>query len=135
MLHLDNEYRNKREEYITPNKIYDSREINWREVPWNNVQEIKIIIKNNEYSVTNSDPRFKAFIKWRWGGKIAQFDEEGNPVVPKKINIWCIGWTDGVICYMTEIDFHTGKLDRECEYLLDMFKSHIHKDIKGILDG
>lgn len=112
--HLDSEYRRKWETYTTPNKVYDSRITNWHDVPWDEVTKLQANVNGNEYTIDNSDPSFKSFIRWRWGGV-----DRG-----KEINVWCIGWTDGVTCFMNEIEFKDGSMTKKT-YPLEQFKNHL----------
>ncbi|MCK5616129.1 hypothetical protein KAR91_80440 [Candidatus Pacearchaeota archaeon] len=114
--HLDSEYRRRWELYTTPDQVYDSREVNWREVPWEEVIELKASVEGHEYTVDNSGPGFQSFIRWRWGGF------HNNGAIP--INVWCIGWTDGVTCFMKEIEFKDGSMT-EKEYPFEQFKKHL----------
>ena len=117
--HLDIEYRRRWETYTTPDQVYDSRQINWRDVPWKDVTKLQASVRDHEYTVDNTGPKFKSFIRWRWGG----FD------AGRTINTWCIGWTDGKTCFMKEIDFKTGDMV-EKEYPLKQF----HKHLEGVVN-
>ena len=117
--HLDSEYRDRYELYTTPGKRYNSRTTNWHEVPWGKVTKLQAKIKGKKYTVDKSGPSFKSFIRWRWGGV-----DKG-----KQINIWCIGWTDGVTCFMKEIQFKDGSMT-EKEYPFEQFKKHLPEDLR-----
>ena len=116
--HLDSCYRRRWELYRTPNKVYDSREVNWRDVPWDEVYGIEAYVEGQVHTVDNYSPGFVSFIRWRWGGF------HNNGAIP--INVWCIGWTDGVTCFMQEIEFKDGSMT-EKEYPYDQFKKHLGK--------
>lgn len=116
--HLDSEYRRRWELYTTPDQVYDSREVNWRDIPWDEVTELKASVEGHEYVVDNHGPSFKNFIRWRWGG----FHFNGK----EKIDIWCIGWTDGITCFMKEIEFKDGSMT-EKEYPFEEFKKHLKR--------
>ena len=122
--HLDSEYRRRWETYTTPDKTYDSREVNWRDIPWDEVTKLEASVEGHEYVVDNKGDGFKMFIRWRWGGQLAQWDDDGKPIAPKKINVWCIGWTDGVDCFMQEIEFKDGSM-KETQYPFEQFKNHL----------
>ena len=115
--HLDSCYRRRWELYRTPNKVYDSRIINWRDIPWNEVYGIEAYVEGQMYAVDNYSPGFVSFIRWRWGGF------HNNGAIP--INVWCIGWHDGTTCFMKEIEFKDGSM-KEKEYPFDKFKKHLN---------
>ena len=123
--HLDSEYRRRWETYITPTKIYDSRIVNWHDIPWSELTELRASMEGHEYIVDNSDPAFKGFIRWRWGG----FLQGGK----EKIDIWCIGWHDGITCYMQEIQFKDGSMV-EANYPLEEFKNHLGEDYESTIN-
>jgi len=114
--HLDSEYRRRWELYTTPEQVYDSREVNWHDIPWNDVIKLQASVEGHEYTVDNTGPDFQSFIRWRWGGF------HNNGAIP--INVWCIGWTDGVTCFMKEIEFKDGSM-KEVEYPFEQFKKHL----------
>lgn len=101
---------------MTPDAVYDSREVNWRDIPWDEVTRVEAHINDQHHYVDNTGPGFQSFIRWRWGG----FHYNGR--VP--INIWCIGWTDGITCFMKELEFKDGSMT-EKEYPYDQFKKHL----------
>ena len=113
--HLDSEYRRRWETYTTPDQIYDSRKVNWRNIPWDQVTKLEADVEGHHYVVS---PRkgFQSFIRWRWGGF------HNNGAIP--IHVWCIGWTDGVTCFMKEIEFKDGSMT-EKEYPYEQFKKHL----------
>lgn len=113
--HLDGEYRRRWELYTTPSKVYDSRIINWRDVPWDEVTKVEASVEGHHYVVEPGEG-FKGFIRWRWAG----FHFNGKV----KINKWCIGWYDACTCYMQEIEFKDGSMKRE-EYPFEDFKKHL----------
>lgn len=124
--HLDSEYRRRWELYTTPDQVYDSREVNWRDIPWDEVTQVEASVEGQVHIVTNSDKRFKSFIRWRWGG----FEHNGK--IP--INVWCIGWTDGKTCFMKEIEFKDGSMT-EVEYPYVRFKKHLQRpDVNNKMD-
>jgi len=114
--HLDSEYRRRWETYTTPDQVYDSREVNWHDIPWDQVTKLQASVEGHEYIVDNTGAGFKSFIRWRFGG----FHFNGR--VP--IHVWCIGWTDGITCFMKEIEFKDGSM-KETEYPYEQFKGHL----------
>jgi hypothetical protein len=116
-LHLDSEYSRHWQEYYTSDgKMYDSRFVNWRQVDWEKVVRIDTNIKGNNHSINCNHSSFLFFMCFRWGGKHNK----------KPIHIWTTGWTDGIKCFLTDIDFHTGIVIRNYESRLSNFNSHIH---------
>lgn len=132
-LHLDNEYRKRYEQYIMlDGTIYDSREINWRDIPdWNNVERIKIYNRDKVWEINHLlEPNFKGYVRLRNGGQLAQFNAQGQPMQPKIIQEWCFGWTDGIKVYLKVIDFKTGEeLPPEIRDY-DGTINHIHPSLK-----
>jgi hypothetical protein len=125
-LHLDSVYRNRWIEFHLENrKIEDSRKINWRNVEWEKVD--KIIVKMcgevHHFDKQNKE-NFKCFMNFRWSG------EDWLKGKKFTIDIWTIGWTDGVWCYLTDINFTTGKIVNYYKAPLKEFKAHIHPRIK-----
>lgn len=114
-LHTDDCYRRRWELYTTQSNVYDSREVNWRDIPWNEVTKIEVSVEGKHYEVVPGDG-FVGFIRWRWGGF------HNNGAIP--INVWCVGWHDGVTCFMKEIEFKDGSMT-EKEYPFEEFKKHL----------
>lgn len=132
-LHLDSMYKNRWEEfYLIDGTIEDSRKKNWREVKWDKVVKIVAHLKNNTFEVNNSGPGFKAFMNFRWFGMEAQYDKNKKYIGHKRINIWTIGWTDGVTCFQKNIDFKTCLLIDDIESPLSYFTGHIHPAVKHL---
>jgi len=126
-LHLDSEYRNRYIEFHkSDGTIQDSRHINWREVEWNKVVKIVAHLNGNKHEIKNSYKNFKFFMNFRWGGR--EWIKENGRLVPKEIRIWTIGWTDGEMCYLWDIDFSTGKKVNYYKEKLKVFKGHIHSN-------
>lgn len=124
-LHLDNEYRNRWEEFeLEDGTIEDSRNINWRNVEWNKVISITVFMAGKVHKIEKKKGH-KGFMNFRWGGREAQF-ENGEYSGHKTINIWTIGWTDGKECYLKDIDFYTGEVGKQYKTPLKEFKNHIH---------
>ena len=133
-LHLDSEYRDRWEKfYLANGTMEDSRVKNWREVEWNNVVRIVVHILNHTYSINCNHVGFKFFMNFRWTGQEAQF-KDGKFDGFKKINLWTIGWTNGEKCFLTDIDFYTGKIVRKYIRPLKEFKAHIHPLCKGMIN-
>ncbi len=130
-LHLDNEYRRRWELfYLEDGTIKDSREINWRDVEWDKVVKVTIFMEGKEYSVKKKGLRFKGFMNFRVGGKIAQYDEKGKYKGHKNIHEWVIGIIKGKSCSLMYIDFYTGNLIKETTEEISNLKNHIHPKLK-----
>jgi hypothetical protein len=131
-LHLDSEYRDRWEEFfLTDGTVEDSRLKNWRQVAWEQVVQITVHIVGHVHTVNCKDPRFKAFMNFRWGGFGFMLDDSGKQKDKREpINIWTIGWTDGITCFLKDIDALTGKLIKNYEVLLIQFKGHIHPNVR-----
>lgn len=131
-LHLDSEYRRRWEEYhLVDGSIFNSCDINWRQVEWEKVVKIVISVEGQRHEMTpRGKANFKYFMRFRWGGQEAQFDKQGHFSGHRQINIWTIGWTDGKTCYLQDIDFYNGRLLKEYQAPLISFKKHIHPRVK-----
>ena len=135
-LHLDSEYRNRYEIYHTPNKIYDSRECNWRNVPWDEVTKIQVKLRYTEFELDKPETdTFKGFIRWRnhiVQGRIRMTKDnviDEQTFSKNKKEEWCIGWTDGENCFMTIFDFKTGELLGKEIIPLDQHRGSIHSSL------
>ena len=133
-LHLDSEYRNRWIEFHLANgTVEDSRLKNWRRVAWNQVIHLSAHLLDHVHQVDCKDPCFKAFMNFRWGGQEAIYNRGGKYLGPRKVRIWTIGWTDGQLCFLKDIDFYTGQLIKNYTAPLSQFRGHIHPLVRGIL--
>lgn len=124
-LHLDSEYRNRYIEFhLSDGTVDDSRHKNWREVDWEKVTKLVARLNGHEHVIDNNQDGFKFFMNFRWGG--LDHDLVDGKLVPRKIHIWTIGWTDGETCYLQDIDFFTGKKVNYYKEKLKIFEGHIH---------
>jgi len=128
--HLDSEYRDRWELfYLLNGTVEDSREKNWRDVQWGQVVRIEARLLRYVHTVDCSGTGFRAFMNFRWGGWEAMYGRNGQFAGHRKIKIWTIGWTDGVTCFLKDIDFYAGQLIKEYTAPLSLFKGHIHPDV------
>ena len=126
-LHLDSYYRGRWEKFYLDNgDIEDSRLKNWRQVNWPMVVKIEVNILNHVYFVDCKHPNFKFFMNFRWGGQIMHWNKEKKEYYPEKIHLWTIGWTDGRLCFLKDIDFFTGNFVKDYIVPLKAFEQHIH---------
>lgn len=129
-LHLDSEYRRRWQEYHTADgKTFDSRLINWRQVEWEKVIRIDTYMENQKHSVSCTDPRFRFFMCFRWGGQEPVY-KHGVYQKHRKIKIWTIGWADDSKAHLKDICFYTGAHIKDYTAPLAEFKMHIHPRIK-----
>lgn len=120
-LATDAEYRGRWQLYhLADGKVADSRLINWRQVEWEKVVKIETFIRDNKFEIDCSDPRFQFFMVFRWHGM------EGTNEKRREINVWTVGWSDGVKCFLKDIDFKTGRLLRTYVEPLMKYESHVH---------
>ena len=135
-LHLDSEYRDRWEIFHLANgTTEDSRLKNWREVAWSQVIQITVHILGQVHVVNCKHPGFKAFMNFRWGGFGHVGTSQGKPIKREPINIWTIGWTDGKVCFLKDIDVSTGAFIKDYATSLSQFKAHVHPDVRGIVLG
>ena len=125
--HLDSEYRSRWVEFhLSDGTIEDSRLKNWRQVAWNQVIKIKAFLRGNIHVVDCNNPNFLTFLNFRWGGQEANYDKNKIFIGYKPIRIWTIGWTDGVNCFLKDIDFYSGKIIKTHIAPLSEFTEHLH---------
>lgn len=124
---LDNIYRDKWQEYrLADGRTFDSRQTNWRDAEWEKVISVTTYIKGARHKIGLADkPGFIAFMVFRWGG----FD--GAKMRP--INIWTVGWTNGNECFLQDIDFKTGAVEKQYVAPLKQFAGHLHPRIKNTM--
>lgn len=132
-LHLDSEYRNRHQTFhLLDGTIENSRFKNWRQVEWEKVIRVDTSILNYDYKISLQEipepvrHTFKGFMNFRCGGRIAKYDGKGKFERFDPIHTWVTGWTDGVLCYLAEIDFYTGKVLRHYKDKLDNLRNHLH---------
>ena len=130
-LHLDSEYRKRHEEYVMEDgTIFDSREINWRDVTgWNNLKEIKFRMVGREYNIDKDHPKFKHFVRFRNGGLRKEWNKENQNFDCNVIHEWCLGWTDGEKVFMDVIDFFTGNKIGEDVRDYSNCLTHMHPEV------
>lgn len=126
-LHLDSEYRNRWIEFHLANgTVEDSRLKNWRQVAWNQVVCLSAHLLDQVHEVDCKCTSFKAFMNFRWAGQEAIYDKDKKYIGHRPIKIWTIGWTDGQLCFLKDIDFYTGQHIKDYTAPLSQFKAHIH---------
>ena len=130
-LALDSEYSRRWELfYLADGSIKDSRLLNWRQVEWDKVVKIEVYIRDQKHVVTCGDPRFKFFLNFREKTLLNIPQPDGS--YKKEVhNSWVVGWTDGTICYLKDIDFQRGNLVREYKYPLQSIPGHIHPRVQS----
>ena len=120
-------YRKRWQEYHLANgQVMDSRQINWRNVEWDQVIQIVTYLDGKKYLTHCRNPGFKFFVVYRNGGHVMV-----APKQAKKIHEWAVGWSDGVNCFMTEFDFKTGELLRQQVIPVEKIKTLIHPKVRG----
>lgn len=80
--------------------------------------------------LSKDKPGFKGFMNFRWGGQIAQYNEQKEYIGHKEVKVWTVGWTDGEKHYLTDIDFHSGEKIAEYEAPYAEYINHVHPAIK-----
>ena len=132
-LHLDLEYRNRWIEFhLADGTIEDSRLKNWRHVAWRQVVRLVAHLCNHIHIIECADPRFLTFMNFRWGGSEVICDDR-KYIGRRPIRIWTIGWTDGLQCFLKDIDFGTGQVIKDYVVPLNQFAEHIHPDVKDMV--
>lgn len=128
--HLDSEYRGRFQEYhMAGGRVYDSRQVNWRQIEWEKVVGIVTNIRDKKYLTHSNHPDFKFFVVYRWAG--INYDT-GRPV---KIREWAVGWSNGEKCFMTDIAFKTGEVVRQYVKPVSEIERHIHPRVGGQYHG
>ena len=125
-LSLDSEYRDHYQRYyLADGTVADSRTINWRQLDWEKVVKIETRIRGQSHTVECSDPRFEFFMVFRW------FGQEWIEGKRRQINVWTQGWSDGVRCYLSDIDFKSGAKIKDYVDPLSKFEAHVHPRVTG----
>jgi len=124
--YLDCIYRNRWQGYHLANgAVADSRQVYWRNVDWPQVIQVTTHINGKTYATHCKQPDFKFFIVYRWGG------HEWQDSKKIKIQEWAVGWSNGVNCFMTDIDFKTGAMKKQYVVPVEKVKNHIHPKVRG----
>lgn len=124
--HLDSQYRNRWQEYhLASGKVEDSRQVYWRHVDWSQVVQVTTRIDGKTYITHCKHPDFKFFVVYRWGG------HEWIQNKKKPIKEWAVGWSNGVNCFMTDIDFKTGQIKNQYVVPVGQVANHLHPKIRG----
>ena len=130
--HLDCCYKNRWQVFHLLNgDKEDSRLKNWREVDWEKVIKIEVFIRDQYYyeDILNK-PSFKFFVNYRCGGFIKTWDAYHKTILSTKpIHTWVIGWSDGVRCFLQEIDFKTGLKLKDFILPVKQIEEHLHPQI------
>lgn len=115
--HLDNEFRNKFKYFVLENNTYfDSREIYWRNITqWNKLKKIIVSVKGN---VTIFDKPHDGFLMLS--------HQYINPTFTE----WCCGYIKGDKCYLTDINWRNGRVERETIVPIQEMKNHVHDSLK-----
>ena len=128
-LHLDNIYRDRWQEYLLADgRVYDSRRVYWRCVPWEQLVAVKTTIRDKVYLTHCKHPGHRFFVVYRWGGHHWVGGER------RQIREWAVGWSDGARAYMTDIDFKSGAVVRRYVVPVDEIREHIHPRVGGRSD-
>jgi hypothetical protein len=124
--HLDSQYRKRWQEFhLASGTVEDSRQIYWRHVDWSQVVQVITHIDGKTYATHCKQPDFKFFVVYRWGG------HEWIKGKKKPIREWAVGWSNGEKCFMTDIDFKTGQINRQYVVPVEAVKGHIHPKVRG----
>lgn len=136
-LHLDSEYRDRWVEFhLASGAVEDSRLKNWRHVAWDQVVKLSAHLVGHIHNVDCRGSNFRTFMNFRWSGQEAIYDREGEYIGRRLIKIWTIGWTNGYLCCLKDIDFYTGELIKDYSAPLSQFMGHIHPLVKDkVLEG
>ena len=135
--HLDKEYRARWQLYhLTDGRVYDSRKTNWRLIEWEKVIKVETYIRNQKHVVDCfGKTNFRGMMCFRWAGGTSYkktIRENGKVKLVKgnqpyrKVNLWTVGWTDGVNCYLSDIDRTTGYKLNNYVAPVKQFSGHIH---------
>jgi hypothetical protein len=135
-LHLDKEYRQRYQLfYLEDGTVEDSREKNWRDVAWDKVERIMIIVREKKYEFYHKDkPGFKGYMNLRFKSGTVKI-RPGQKPEGKITNSWAVGWTDGEKVYLEEFDFFTGDKLGECIDPIEERIKHVHPAIVNRFDA
>ncbi len=136
-LATDDEYRARWVDFhMADGTIVSSRRTNWRNTEWEKVVKLTMWINGAKHEVDCMNKlNFKGFLNFRVVSKEAVFDGNGKYKHHEITNIWVIGWTDGRVGYLKEVDFKMGHVIREYQQPLKELSAHIHPRIKKAVHG
>lgn len=134
-LALDNIYRNKYLEFECFGETYSSKNINWRQLPWVAVNKITVHLRSKTYVHDKENcPNFKFFLNFRWGGQ-EPLIKNGAISGHKKIDIWTIGYYNGIECVLIDYDFHTCNMIRRYTAPITEFIPHVHPSVQHLISS
>ena len=136
-LALDTEYKFRWIEFhMADGTVLDSRHINWRHVMWDRVVKLVVNIRDQITEIDCKHPGFKCFVNFRKHSTRNKPREDGKGYHETEEYLsWVVGWTDGEFCYLTEVSFHTGFIERKYVKKLDDLLGHIHPRCRELVDG
>jgi len=124
--------------YMEDGYTVSSREHNWHAVQLDKVKMLELVIRRLNWRIRKTDlpDSFVEFVHFRTKG-IQWISMDGNVTVePEEFNSWSIGWSDGKIEHLAEVDFQTGKLIRNYQRpCTNKLPSHFHPQSKVLERG
>ena len=127
---LDYMYNGKHVEYeLDDGQTFTSNETPWRDLPWNRVVKITVVIRQKRYVFERGTS--EGFLNVRYGGRDKEWFERDGELAWrwKQIHTWVIGLIKDGMVELTEIDFKTGDILRKAVEPVSTFKKHIHPDL------
>lgn len=107
--------------YMPDGSTISSCRKNWREIAWEEVVKIELHKNGLIFSLSCTvSPEFKGFMHFRYGGSINGWE----------IDSWVIGWTDGIECYLFELDIRLGLVVKEFTEPLKELDAHLHPRLR-----
>lgn len=120
--------------YMPDGSTISSTRKYWKEIAWDQVVKIEAFINGARFIFSQEGKvNFKGFVNFRYGGNEAVY-VRGEFSHRREINVWAIGWTDGINCYMTEIDVNLGIIVKD-EVVMPIKEcmAHLHPRLKNKL--
>jgi hypothetical protein len=110
--------------YMADGSTISSCRLNWREVEWEKVVKIELHKGGPIFSISATvDPTFKGFMHFRYGGCANG----------REVDSWVIGWTDGIECYLFEVDVRLGLVLQDFKQPLKELLAHLHPRLRQII--
>lgn len=128
--HLDDIYRWQWKEFhFADGTIKDSRQVHWRQLPWERVVKVVLCIKGRRYEINPGKRIHNGFICYTNKYFLTRLDIRGNPFRATK-RAWVAGYLTETHANMIEVAFKSGLFMRRIRVPISEVESHVHPRLK-----
>lgn len=110
----DHIYLHRHLEFVLDDgSVVSSVDTNFHQIPLHRLIEMRLNIRNQSWRVRKSDhvkSGFVEFLHYRTTGRDYKVNPDTGLYELRPFDSWSLGWTDGVMEYLMEIDFQAGDL-------------------------